>query len=127
MFLPTGVNVLHNGGIVPNNTIVSFEDIPAGSALLCSTDNVNSSAFWRNPQGLQSSTIFSVGHNYSLLVANRTQATVQAYHNGMWHCQIYDTYDMVHYIYVGLFSEGKSIVVHVLIIIAMFIVDVVYM
>ena len=93
-----------------NNSIVAFEDIPAGTALLCSTDKTDccqSNAFWISPSATYGTNVFSVANSSSLLVANRmVTGPGAAEHNGMWHCEIPDSYNVTHKIYVGLFNQG---------------------
>ena len=92
-----------------NNSIVGYEHLPAGTALLCSTDkdNVDSSASWISPVGHNTTTIFIVSSGTSVLQMERTTSPIQLQHGGMWHCEIPDRYNTIQYIYVGLYSQGS--------------------
>ena len=90
-----------------NNSVVGFEDLPAGRALLCSTDNINSSASWISPVGHITTTVFTVSSGTSVLQMERTTSPIQSIHSGMWHCEIPDRYNTIQYIYVGLYSQGN--------------------
>ena len=116
--LYAGVTLIHDGHPVSNNSIIALEDIPAGTALVCSTDRTGcctgyNHAFWRRPSNVVSSGVFSTARSSSVLVANRTTQNWQTQHNGMWYCQIRNKYYGWHRIYVGIFSQGKYYNMHV--------------
>ena len=102
--------LLYNGSTVSNNSIVDFDDLPIGVALLCSTDRkIGFNASWASPAGNQATAIFNVNSGASVLQMERTASPIQAHHNGIWHCEIPDfSYD-IQYIYVGLYSQGKTL------------------
>ena len=93
-----------------NNSIFDFDDLPIGVALLCSTDRkIGFNASWTSPAGNQATAIFNVTSGASVLQMERMASPIQAHHNGIWHCEIPDfSYD-IQYIYVGLYSQGKTL------------------
>ena len=96
-----------------NNSLLDFEDLPIGVALLCSTDRkIGFNASWSSPAGNQATAIFNVNSGTSVLQMERTASPIQAYHNGIWHCGIPDLSYDIQYIYVGLYSQGKTIHLH---------------
>ena len=102
--------LLYNGSTVSNNSIVDFDDLPVGVALLCSTDReIGFNASWTSPAGNQATAIFNVTSGSSVFQMERTASPIQAYHNGIWHCEIPDLSYDIQYIYVGLYSQGKTL------------------
>jgi hypothetical protein len=96
---------------VSNNSVVDLEDMPNGTAFLCSTDRNDSevqgfNASWISPSGDQSTTIFSVNRGASVLQVERTASPLQAQHSGVWHCEIPDSNNITQYLYVGLYTQG---------------------
>ena len=101
--------LLYNGSTVSNNSIVDFEDLPIGVALLCSTDRkIGFNASWASPAGNQATAIFDVNSGASVLQMERMASPIQPHHNGIWHCEIPDWNYNMQYIFVGLYSQGKT-------------------
>jgi hypothetical protein len=100
--------LLHNGSTVSNNSVVGLEDLPTGTAFLCSTDARDGfNASWISPTGDQTTTIFAVNLGASILQVERTASPLQAYRNGVWHCEIPNRNNIVQLLYVGLYTQGK--------------------
>jgi hypothetical protein len=92
---------------VYNNSVVDLEDLPTGTAFLCSTDaQVGFNASWISSTGYRT-TIFSVSRGASVLQVERTASPLQAQHSGVWHCEIPDRNNVIQYLYVGLYSQGR--------------------
>jgi hypothetical protein len=91
---------------VSNNSVVGLEDLPTGTAFLCSTDARFYSTSWISPTGAQSTTIFSVNHGARVLQVERTASPLQAQHSGVWHCEIPDKNNITQHLYVGLYTQG---------------------
>lgn len=104
--------MLHNGRTVSNNSIIAFEELAPGTALLCSTDTqyscCQSNANWTSPSGENTTGIFGVSRGRSLLEVKRTQQVLQPEHSGVWQCEIPDRYNRVQHVYVGLYTQGKN-------------------
>ena len=102
--------LLYNGSTVSNNSIFDFDDLPIGVALLCSTDRKTGfNASWTSPAGNQATAIFNVTSGASVLQMERTASPIQPHHNGIWRCGIPDKSYDIQYIYVGLYSQGKTL------------------
>jgi hypothetical protein len=99
---------------VSNNSVVDLENLPHGTAFLCSSDRNEVQGFnaaWISPTGDHNTTIFSVNRGASVLQVERTASPLQVQHSGVWHCEIPGRNNIVQHLHVGLYSQGSHVAV----------------
>lgn len=116
--IPTAdVQLLLNGQILPNNSIVVWADIGEGSAsLMCLTNQLNccrgvsDSGNWifpnqMNVTSMNTEPIHQLYGNSAILLQRQNESPLES---GIFHCVIMDNNGEDHHLYVGIYQETQT-------------------
>lgn len=111
------VVLVHEGQLILNNSLLSLESLgEIGLSCITTLPNccdTNRSGNWFPPQGASpieansSSTLYQSWNNNQSIQLNRPSG-LDSVMDGLYHCEVPDIDDVMHFLYIGIYSSAND-------------------